>query len=168
MGVEDHHLEAAEQPPIPVALIITTDSRTEATDESGKLARELLEAAGCRVVSHEFAANDPHATRAAVEKALGRGARVVILSGGTGIGRRDLTVETVSAMSEKRLEGFGELFRMLSFKDIGAAAMLSRAFLGVKDGKILVCLPGSPKAVRLALEKLLIPELKHLLKQTER
>jgi molybdenum cofactor biosynthesis protein B len=151
--------------PIPAAVIVTTDSRGPATDRSGKTAADLLAAAGCRVAPVAFSPNRPGAIRAAVKKALAAGARVVVCSGGTGVGPRDLTVETVAPLCDKTLEGFGEIFRALSYGEIGPAAMLSRACLGVRRGRVLVCLPGSPGAVRLALKKIVLPELRHLLAQ---
>lgn len=131
------------------------------TDESGKLIRELVERAGHRVVHYEIAPDTPELIERAVAGNLAR-IDALILNGGTGIAPRDSTIEVVRRMMDKELDGFGELFRMLSYAEIGSAAFLSRALAGVVQGKIVAALPGSPAACRLGLEKLLLPELGHL------
>lgn len=138
-----------------------SDTRTEDTDDSGRLIREMLTAAGHRVEYYEILPDDPARIR---ETLLGNLARLdaIIVNGGTGIAVRDSTIETIRMLLDKELEGFGELFRYLSYTEIGPAAMLSRALAGVAMGKIVVSLPGSPDACRLAMEKLLIPELGHM------
>ena len=142
-------------------VITASDSRIAATDDSGRLVRELLELAGHRVVAYDVLPDTPELIAAAVRASLARGDGV-ILSGGTGIAPRDSTIEAVRPLLDKELDGFGELFRMLSYQEIGTAAMLSRAIAGVSGGKIVAALPGSSNACRLAMEKLIIPELGHL------
>jgi len=163
VGKADHEGQAKGMGPIPYAVIAVSDSRTEETDESGRLVVSLLDEAGHQQRGRVLIRNDVPAIQAEVRRWLEAGARLVVLAGGTGAGRRDLTVEAVRPLLDKELEGFGELFRALSFQEIGATAMLSRALLGVNRGRAILCLPGSTAAIRLALSKLLIPELHHLL-----
>lgn len=148
--------------PLTAAIVTVSDTRTPDTDESGKLARRMVEEAGHRVTGVEIVADDPGALRALLEARLDEeGIDAVLISGGTGISRRDGTYEVVSALLEKTLPGFGELFRALSYEEIGPGAMLSRAVGGLARGKVVFSMPGSTKAVRLALEKLILPELAH-------
>ena len=145
------------------AIVTVSDTRTPETDASGVCIRALLEEAGHRVVSYEILPDEPARIRAHVERALADpGVQAVIVNGGTGIAPRDTTYEALTALFEKRLDGFGELFRMLSWEQVGAAAMLSRAAAGIAGGKILASLPGSPDAVELAMRRLLVPELGHM------
>ena len=144
------------------ALVTVSDTRTEADDTSGRLMRERLEAAGHHVSSAAIVPDEPERIRALLAELCEGPAEVVLLSGGTGITRRDRTYEAVSGLLEKELPGFGELFRSLSFEEVGAAAMLSRATAGVYRGRLLISMPGSTAAVRLALDRLIVPELGHL------
>jgi len=163
--------EHKAQAPASVGCYVVTvsDTRTEATDTGGRAIVELLSAAGHTVSGKTIVKDDPIAVRSAVERQLAAdGIDVIITTGGTGITSRDNTYEAVSAMLQKRLDGFGELFRMLSFEQVGSAAMMSRACAGLVAGRIVVCLPGSEKAVRLAMERLLIPELGHLVQQARK
>jgi molybdenum cofactor biosynthesis protein B len=145
------------------AVLTVSDSRSEATDESGRLIQQLLNEAGHLLVDYEVVRNEPWRIQAGVRRFLQGPAQCVIATGGTGVGQRDLTIETVTPLLEKVLPGFGELFRWLSYGEIGSAAMLSRALCGVSRGKVVCCLPGSEAAVRLALSKVLLPELPHLI-----
>ncbi|HEX5817189.1 MAG TPA: MogA/MoaB family molybdenum cofactor biosynthesis protein [Methylomirabilota bacterium] len=157
--------------PASVACYVLTvsDTKTPETDPSGAVIRELLTAAGHRVAGSSIVRDEPAEVARLVRAACADPAvRAVILTGGTGITSRDSTFEAVEALLDKRLPGFGELFRMLSFAEVGAAAMLSRAQMGIHARRIVVSLPGSPNACRLALEKLLIPELGHLLREVSR
>jgi molybdenum cofactor biosynthesis protein B len=153
-------------------VLTVSDTRTENTDTSGRAIVELLSGSGHQVAGRAIAKDEPAQVRQAIERQLAEppdtGAQVIITTGGTGITSRDTTYETVSALLEKRLDGFGELFRMLSFEQIGAAAMMSRATAGLAHGRIIVVLPGSEAAVRLAMERLLLPELGHLVQQASR
>ncbi|MHA2429115.1 MAG: MogA/MoaB family molybdenum cofactor biosynthesis protein [Candidatus Hermodarchaeia archaeon] len=151
------------------ALIITTNTRTEETDESGRMAKRLLLDAGHEVAIHEFVAND----KARIQGLLFRLMRnpmiqVIITSGGTGISVQDVTVEAVSDLLEKRIDGFGELFRQLSYDEMGEAAMLSRALAGTVRKKIIFCLPGSKTAMELGLKRLILPGLGHMLWELNR
>ena len=150
-------------------VLTISDTKTPETDTSGALIRDLLTAAGHRVAGAAIVRDEPADVERVVRQAAGDPAvQVVILTGGTGITSRDSTFEAVHALLDKRLPGFGELFRMLSYQEIGPAAMLSRAQLGIHQRRIVASLPGSPNACRLALEKLLIPELPHLVREVSR
>jgi molybdenum cofactor biosynthesis protein B len=152
-----------------VALLTVSDSRSEETDETGLAARRLLEKAGHRVVEYEILPDEPDHIRRQLRKWLERArCDCIIVMGGTGISPRDRTYEAVSGMLELRLDGFGELFRALSYEQIGSAAMLSRAVGGVIEGRLLFSLPGARAAVELALEKLIVPQMGHLLSELRR
>ena len=160
---------AAAPASVACAVITVSDTRTEDTDTSGRAIADLLVRGGHRVAGRALVRDEP----TQVEAAIGRftadpDVQVIILTGGTGISQRDGTYETVSRLMEKRLDGFGELFRMLSYQEIGPAAMLSRACAGSMRGRIVVALPGSENAVRLAMTKLLLPELGHLVREVGR
>lgn len=150
-------------------VLTISDSKTPETDTSGALIRERLTGAGHTVVGHAIVRDEPTQVAAVIRKGCGDPAvEAFILTGGTGVTSRDSTFEAVEALLDKRLTGFGELFRMLSYAEVGAAAMLSRAQGGVVQGRALFSLPGSPNACRLALEKLIIPELGHVLRELGR
>jgi len=147
-------------------IITVSDTRTDDTDASGRAIADLLTAAGHQIAGRTIVKDDPDLVRGTIERQLASpGVQAIITTGGTGITSRDSTYEAVSGMLQKRLDGFGELFRMLSYEQIGSAAIMSRACAGLAAGRIIVCLPGSEAAVRLAVEKLLIPELGHLVQQ---
>ncbi|MCI0569786.1 MAG: molybdenum cofactor biosynthesis protein MoaB [Myxococcaceae bacterium] len=149
-------------------MVTCSDSRELAQDESGRRIRKALEGEGHTVVGHNVVRDEALAIEAALAEAGASGARAVIFNGGTGIGRRDVTVETLSRLFEKTLPGFGELFRMLSFREIGGAAMMSRAVAGTYQGMVVFALPGSPNAVRVAMDKLILPELGHAVRELTR
>ncbi len=150
-------------------VLTVSDTRTEETDTSGRAIADLLTAAGHEVAGRSIVKDDPELVKSAIVRQLATpGLQVVISTGGTGISSRDSTFEAVDALLEKRLDGFGELFRMLSYEQIGAAAMMTRATAGLAAGRIVVALPGSEAAVRLAMEKLLLPELGHLVQQAHK
>lgn len=160
-----------QQGPVSVACFVLTvsDTRTADTDTSGRAIRGLLEAAGHRVTAYALVKDDPVAVAAEVRTQLRHSdAEVIITTGGTGITSRDGTYEAIDSLLEKRLDGFGELFRMLSFEEVGAAAMLSRATAGTALRKAIFVLPGSENAVRLAMTRLIIPELGHVVQQVRR
>jgi molybdenum cofactor biosynthesis protein B len=161
VGTDAHRAAAAAEGPIPIGIVTVSDSRTQETDTNGQWLRERIEASGNRVSGYRLVRDEPDEVRAAVD-ALVAEARIVLVNGGTGISRRDTTYDALAALLEKTLPGFGELFRLLSFEQVGAAAMLSRATAGTYRGSVVVSTPGSPKAVELAWEKLLEPELAHL------
>lgn len=145
-----------------------SDTKTAADDTSGQAIQALVRHAGHAVAGSLVVKDEPVEIRAAILGAISAGAQVVISSGGTGLTSRDSTFEVVTALLERPIPGFGELFRYLSFQEVGSAAMLSRATAGVVKGAVVFALPGSPNGVRLALEKLVLPELSHLLEQLSR
>ena len=148
-------------------VITVSDTRDESTDRSGALIKELLvEGGGTRWRAYEIVKDEPEEIRALIGRALAAPAvDVLLLNGGTGIAPRDGTYEVVSGLLEKRTDGFGELFRSLSYEDIGAAAMLSRAVAGTAGDRVVVSMPGSRGAVELAMSKLLVPQLGHMVAQ---
>jgi molybdenum cofactor biosynthesis protein B len=165
------HLDHKATSPVSVRCYVLTisDTRTPATDSGGRAIAELLEASGHEVTGRSIVKDDPEAIRSTIARQLDEpSAQVIITTGGTGITSRDSTYEVVSNLLEKRLEGFGELFRMLSYQEIGPSAMLSRACAGTAQGKVIVTLPGSENAVRLGMTKLLLPELGHLVRELSR
>jgi molybdopterin adenylyltransferase len=163
------HKATAPTGPVGCFVLTVSDTKTADTDTSGALIRELLGGAGHHVVTSRIVRDEPAEVARLVREACRDPAvQAVILTGGTGITSRDSTFEAVQGLLDKRLPGFGELFRMLSYQEIGAAAMLSRAQLGICARRIVASLPGSPNACRLALEKLLLPELSHLLREAGR
>ena len=160
--------KAAAPLSVRVAVLTISDTRTEATDTSGGAIVSLLEQAGHTVTARAIVPDEPADVTSFVAAQLRGDAQVVITTGGTGITSRDATFEAVDEMLEKRLDGFGELFRMLSYADIGAAAMMSRACAGLARGRVVIALPGSEDAVRLAMTKLVVPELGHLVQQASK
>ncbi|HJU28312.1 MAG TPA: MogA/MoaB family molybdenum cofactor biosynthesis protein [Candidatus Binataceae bacterium] len=160
MSAHEHHRHGAHTH-LKVAVITASDSRTPETDESGGVIRSMLERAGHAVVHYEVVPDSPDQIRQAVMDRL-PAVDAIIINGGTGISARDNTIEAIRPLLSRELEGFGELFRMLSYQEIGSAAFLSRAVAGVVHRRIVVALPGSPDACRLAMDKLLIPELGHM------
>jgi molybdenum cofactor biosynthesis protein B len=151
------------------AVITVSDTRKVANDVGGDTIREMAAAAGHRVMGADLVPDEVVAIRQAVEAMLAReGIDVLVLTGGTGYSPRDRTVAAVAPLFERPIEGFGELFRMLSYEQVGAAAMLSRATAGLVGDRAIFLLPGSPGAVALAMEKLILPEAAHLLGQARR
>jgi len=156
-----HHHTGGDRP-VACGIVTVSDTRTVETDTSGACIRTLLEAAGHRVTAYSIIPDDPSMVRDRIVELVADGTEAVIVNGGTGLAPRDTTYEAVAGLLGKRLDGFGELFRSLSFAEIGPAAMLSRAVAGVSRRAIVVSLPGSTKAVELAMEKLLVPVLAHM------
>jgi molybdenum cofactor biosynthesis protein B len=168
-GRTDLEHKAAAPARVGCYVITVSDTRTEDTDTGGRAIVELLSAAGHEIVGHTIVKDDAELLRDAIGRQLANPAvQAIVATGGTGITSRDCTYEAVTAMLWKRLDGFGELFRMLSYQEIGAAAMLSRAVAGTIAGRVVVALPGSEAAVRLAVEKLIAPELGHLVREAGR
>lgn len=148
---------------VPVAVITVSDSRTLETDTGGALVAEFLSGAGHPVVSREIVRDEADEIRKALQAAVASDAvRAVIFTGGTGVAPRDVTPDSIEPQLDRVVPGFGELFRMLSYEDIGSAALLSRALAGLLSGRVVFVLPGSRGAVRLAMEKLVLPEIGHL------
>lgn len=169
-GTRAHRAEGDALAAIRCAVVTVSDTRTEATDESGALMRRLLEEAGYQVATHALLPNDETKVREHVRALLSRpDVDAVLLTGGTGLGSKDRTVEAVRPLLQKELPGFGELFRVISYQEqIGAAAILSRALAGGASGKLVVSMPGSKAAVDLALRKILLPELRHAVRELRR
>ena len=163
-GVQEHRGAAPES--VACAVVTISDTRTPATDKSGTLIVEFLEGAGHCVIDRQIVPDEPDKIRPLLmQYGLRSDIDAVLLTGGTGVSPRDRTFETISAMLTKPLPGYGELFRMLSYQEIGAAAMLSRALGGLMGSMVVLTMPGSTAAVRLAMEKLVMPELGHIVRE---
>jgi molybdenum cofactor biosynthesis protein B len=154
---------------VKVGIITASDSRSADTNHGGQLVKTLAEAAGFSVIMESLLREDPGVIQARVRELVdSRTIDVLLITGGTGLSPRDRTVEAVGALLDQRIDGYGELFRMLSFSEIGAAAMLSRAMAGVIGRVPVFLMPGSPAGVRLAMERLILPELTHLVSEVRR
>jgi molybdenum cofactor biosynthesis protein B len=160
MGVESHRSSATDIP-VRCAVLTISDTRTESNDTSGGTIRSRLADAGFQVTAYRIIPDEPERIAAMLDEMADR-AEAILINGGTGISRRDGTFDVVSSRMEKELPGFGEIFRALSFEEIGAAAMLSRAIAGVYRNTLVFSMPGSTGAVRLAMERLILPELRHM------
>jgi molybdopterin adenylyltransferase len=160
-SVHRHRESAPEH--VRLAVLTISDTRTPENDTGGDTIEELMRGAGHEIVERRIVRDDAARIRTEIVNLLARpDADAVITTGGTGISARDTTYEVVDRMIEKKLDGFGEIFRALSYEEIGAAAILSRAVAGTVGTKLVACLPGSRNAVRLAVEKLLVPEISHV------
>jgi molybdenum cofactor biosynthesis protein B len=159
MSRHTHHQHDAAT--VSCAVITVSDTRTTETDGSGRRIHELLQAQGHRVEHYQIVKDEPAPIVSAL-RALPATVEVVIVNGGTGLARRDTTYEAVQRLLDKEITGFGELFRVLSYEQIGAAAMLSRATAGVAGGQVIFSIPGSTAAVELAMTKLILPQLGHV------
>ncbi len=157
-----HEIAAAQIQTVALAIVTVSDSRTEATDTNHQFLRDAITAAGHEVVAYRLIKDEPDAVGGVLDELVATDARLILFNGGTGIAPRDTTYDVLARMIEKPMPGFGELLRMLSWDQVGAAAMLSRATAGVYRGKLVISTPGSNAAVRLAWEKLIAPELQHL------
>lgn len=157
-----HREEAGKKGPIPFGLVTVSDTRTLTTDQNGKYLHEQISDAGHTICEYHLVKDDAAQIESVLDRLGDSGAAIIIFNGGTGIARRDRTFDVVSAHLDKTLPGFGEIFRMLSYEQVGAAAMLSRAVAGTYRGKVVISIPGSPQAVELAWEKLIAPECGHL------
>ena len=165
MSAPEHRQDAPTS--VRCAVITISDTRHDGNDTSGDAIVTLLRTAGHDVAARRIVRDDPDQVRDAV-LACGSSADVVITTGGTGITARDSTYEAIQSLLHKRIDGFGELFRALSYQEIGAAAMLSRAIAGVAGTIAIFSLPGSENAVRLAMNKLILPELGHVVRELRR
>ncbi|QDU26096.1 Molybdenum cofactor biosynthesis protein B [Anatilimnocola aggregata] len=165
------HQQHEQQAPaaLSVAVITVSDTRTTETDTGGQTVIDHLLAAGHQLAARYLIKDEPVPMRELLSELAGRPEiAAILLTGGTGISSRDQTYETVSALLDKPLPGYGELFRQLSYAEIGPAAILSRAAGGVMRGKVVLTMPGSPNGVRLAMEKVIIPQLRHLVREASR
>ncbi|MCB0215002.1 MAG: molybdenum cofactor biosynthesis protein MoaB [Chloroflexi bacterium] len=165
---EQHRAAARDRGALAVAVLTVSDSRVPESDASGGYLCQALSAAGHALADYRIVPDEPDRLREALDALAEGDARAVLINGGTGISRRDRTYGTLAAGLETTLPGFGELFRMLSWEQVGAAAMLSRALAGTWRGLLVFSMPGSPKAVQLAWERLIAPELAHLVWELDR
>ena len=157
------HREAAGHGPVTVGLVTVSDTRTPENDVNGQYLRETFASLGHMVRGYAVVKDEPDQVAQVLDHMVElSGMQIIIFNGGTGIAPRDTTYDVIASKLEKTLPGFGELFRMLSYQQVGAAAMLSRATAGTYRGKLIISTPGSPAAVRLAVEQLILPELNHL------
>lgn|SRR5574341_1636959 len=164
---QEHKAHARQQ--VACAVVTVSDTRTAETDQSGQLILERLKAAGHAVPAYHIVKDEPAQIRPLLEALLADPAvQAVIINGGTGMSRRDVTFDTVVGMLDKLLPGFGELFRMLSYEEIGSAALLSRAAAGIARGRAVFSVPGSSGAVRLAMDKLILPEMPHIVHEVNK
>jgi molybdenum cofactor biosynthesis protein B len=162
LGVEEHKKHAYKS--VNCAVITVSTTRTKENDSSGKTIISLLEGNGHTVLYYDVISDDISLILQSLEHAIEKeGVQAVILNGGTGIGKADVTIEALKPLLEKELVGFGEMFRFLSYKEVGSPTILSRAIAGVSKGKIIFCLPGSTNACKLAMDKLILPELGHII-----
>ena len=161
-STQQHREMATEEGPVAVAIVTVSDTRTPETDKNAAFLREQLAAEGNSIAAYQIIKDEPDQVAAVLDKMAESDAQVILFNGGTGIAPRDTTFDILSRKLEKTLPGFGELFRMFSYDQVGAAAMLSRATAGVYRGKVVISTPGSTAAVQLAWEKLIGPELQHL------
>jgi molybdenum cofactor biosynthesis protein B len=170
MSYQQHQAAAnAQQTAARVVVVTLSDSRTAATDTAGQRIRQLLIDNGHTIVDQHILSNDPAAIASFLDALLPRrDVDVVVTTGGTGISRRDHTIAVLEPRLVRQIPGFGELFRLLSFQQIGPGAMLSRATAGIAQSKLIFAMPGSPDAVELAMTKLILPELRHLLRELNR
>jgi molybdopterin adenylyltransferase len=167
MGYHEH--KRVEVKNVNCAVLIISDSRTEENDESGKLIKQRLLDNGHRVAFYAILKNDAQAIKNNISALVRQDKiQVIITSGGTGLSKRDVTVDTIQPMLEKQLEGFGELFRSLTYQELGTASIMSRAIAGVANAKVIICIPGSLGAVTLAMDKIILSELGHLVREATR
>jgi molybdenum cofactor biosynthesis protein B len=159
---DQHRAAAAREGPVSIAIVTVSDSRTPETDTNAAWLRERIAAAGQLEAAYRLIPDDPRRLAAVLDELCRGNARIILFNGGTGISRRDSTYDALAAKLEKTIPGFGELFRMLSWEQVGSASMLSRATAGVYRGKVVISTPGSPAAVQLAWDRLILPELSHL------
>ncbi len=161
MGIEEHKKHAHKS--VNCGIITVSTTRTKENDVSGKTIINLLEGNGHTVLYYDVIPDDISSITSSLEHAQeNEGISAVIINGGTGIGKSDVTIEALKPLMEKKLVGFGELFRYLSYKEVGSPAILSRAIAGVSKGRMIFCLPGSTNACKLAMENLILPELGHI------
>ena len=167
MGYQEHKQKAPKN--VTCAVLIISDTRTEQDDESGKLIKQKLSENGHRVISYCIVKDEADSIKQKLHELLGeKELQVIITSGGTGVSHRDVTVETITPLLEKKLGGFGELFRLLSYQEIGTASIMSRAIAGVVKGRVILCLPGSLGAANLAMDKIILPEIGHMVREVTR
>ncbi len=168
MSTAEHRAEARAYGSIALAVLTVSDTRTRETDKSGQLIHALVADSEHHIAGYEIVRDEPHQIHAAIEAFCDSPAQAILTHGGTGITTRDQTCDVVATLLEKELPGFGELFRMLSYAEVGAAALLSRALAGIYRDRFIFCMPGSSNAVRLAMTQLILPEVQHLVRELNR
>jgi len=162
-STQQHREIAARQGPVHVAIVTVSDTRTRENDTGGDLIEDRVTVAGHKVVFRTIVKDEPAQIGALLDQIVNEtDARLILFTGGTGIAPRDTTYDVLAGKLEKTMPGFGELFRMLSYQEVGAAAMLSRATAGTYRGRVVISMPGSPNAVQVAMDKLIMPEIQHL------
>lgn len=162
-STEQHKAIAHKLGPVSVAVVTVSDTRTRANDTGGDLIEQRVTAGGHSVVYRDIVKDEPEQISALLNKIVSETpAQLILFTGGTGIAPRDTTYDVIARLIEKPMPGFGELFRMLSFAEVGAAAMLSRATAGTYKGRVILSMPGSPNAVQVAMDRLIMPEIEHL------
>lgn len=166
MAVHEHR--GTSPASVSFSIVTVSDSRTEATDTSGDLIESLAKSKGHSIASRAVVKDDATEILDSLRKCLEGPADVIAFTGGTGITSRDITPETIAPLMDKVIGGFGELFRHLSYMNVGGASIMSRAFAGIIGRKLVFCMPGSPDAVRLAMESIILPEIGHMVRETRR
>lgn len=161
-SAEQHQRDARKRGPVRIAVVTVSDTRTPETDRNGQWLCEEIRRLGHQLAAYELVKDEPGDLQTVLDRVLATGAQVLVFNGGTGIAPRDNTYDALAGRLQKVMPGFGEIFRMLSYQEVGSAAMLSRAIAGVVEGRILYSVPGSHGAVKLAWEKLIAPELAHV------
>ncbi len=162
-STEQHKKIAHRQGPVAVAIVTVSDTRTRENDTGGDLIADRVISGGHTVVFRSIVKDEPEQIGALLDQIVAETpARLILFTGGTGIAPRDTTFDVISRKFDKHMPGFGELFRMLSYQEVGAAAMLSRAAAGTFRGRVVCSMPGSPNAVQVAMDKLIMPEIEHL------
>ena len=167
MGYHDHAHDLPDE--VTFSVLIISDSRTEDTDETGKWLLSAIPGSGHIALEYGLVKNDAGQIMNKFTQFLNnQECKVIICSGGTGASHKDITIETLTPFMDKIMDGFGEVFRRFTFDEIGTGAILSRATAGIKNGKVVICLPGSLNAVKMAYEKIIVPEIRHLVKEASR
>ncbi|MEI8132142.1 MAG: molybdenum cofactor biosynthesis protein B [Leptolinea sp.] len=161
-GKIEHHRIAAEMAPARIAVVTVSDSRTPETDTNGIFLKQKIEQSGFQLAAYHVVHDEAAEIETLLDALVQMDVHIILFNGGTGISKRDTTFDVISRKLEKVMPGFGEIFRMLSYEQVGSAAMFSRATAGVYRGKVIISTPGSPAAVQLAWEKLIAPEMQHL------
>ncbi len=162
MGHEEHRRESEKIVDVKFSILTISDKRSVESDETGKFIKEFLAKYNFNVIHHSVVRNRIDDIRREIMRVVLSETDVIVTTGGTGVSKRDLTIEAVEGLFEKKIEGFGEIFRMISFHRIGSAAMMTRATAGIIKDKVVFCLPGSPDAVEMAMKEIIIREIKHL------
>jgi molybdenum cofactor biosynthesis protein B len=167
MGFKEHKEKSLKK--VSCVVITISDTRNEKSDKSGNIIKNFLKNESHEIVDYKIIKDEPRDIKEYLEKIINiKNIQAIILNGGTGISKRDRTYEVVKSLLEKRIDGFGEIFRYLSFKEIGTPAIMSRSIAGICNGKVIISIPGSENAVRLAMEKLILPELGHMVWEANR